>query len=83
MGKLILYHYRGCPFCHRVWDVAEDIGIEIESRDIMRDRDHRSDLMNAMGRATVPVLRTIHEDGRDEWMPESRDIIRHLQQHYP
>ena len=43
--------------------------------------------MNARGRGTVPVLRIVEGEGegdgaRDEWMPESRDIVSWLRREY-
>lgn len=76
---LSLYYYDTCPFCVRVLRSAKHLGVELELRNIIDDRKHRDDLVKARGRGTVPVLRI--EDGeRDEWMPESRDIIRYLEQ---
>ena len=77
-SKLTLYHYVGCPFCDRVWDAAERLGIVLEERNIFEDRTYREELVAARGRATVPVLRIDHEDGRVEWLPESMDIVRYL-----
>ncbi len=53
-----------------------------ELRDIFQDSQHRDDLVKARGRATVPVLRIESPDGEDRWMPESRDIVRYLQETY-
>ena len=78
---LALYHYNGCPYCGWVRDTLSDLGVEAELRNIHQDPQHRRDLMQALGRGTVPVLRIV-EDGRDEWMPESRDIMHWLRQEY-
>jgi DNA segregation ATPase FtsK/SpoIIIE-like protein len=40
--------------------------------------EHLRDLVEARGVKTVPVLRIRHPEGRDEWMPESADIVRYL-----
>ena len=60
----------------------DQLGIDVELRDVMQDSEHRDDLVEARGRATVPVLRIMSLEGEDRWMPESRDIIRYLQQTY-
>ena len=74
---LTLYHYWGCPFCMMVERVIDDLGLEVERLDILRDDQARKDLIAATGRKTVPVLKI--GDGPDaRWMPESRDIIRWL-----
>ena len=77
-----MYHFLGCGFCARVWDVAERLGVELEDRNIHENAAYRDELLDLRGRATVPVLRIEHEDGRVEWMPESRDIVRYLTKHY-
>ena len=78
---LALYMTPYCPFCHRVQRAIERLGIDVELRDIFADSAHRDALVGARGRATVPVLRIATDEG-DRWMPESRDIIRYLDQTY-
>ena len=77
--KLALYHYNGCPFCSMVKSVIDRLGIDVELRDIFEISQHRDDLIEARGRATVPVLRIVSPSGEDRWMPESRDIARYLE----
>jgi len=55
------------------------LGIDVELRDIFENPQHRADLIEARGRATVPVLRITSPDGEDRWMPQSRDILRYLE----
>ena len=58
--------------------MIEALGLEVRMCDV-RDEGHRAALVQARGRATVPVLR-IHREGTDDkWMPESVDIIRYLE----
>ncbi|WP_421725386.1 glutaredoxin family protein [Bauldia sp.] len=78
---LALYMTPTCPFCRLVLNALEDLDVDIELRDIYADRDHRDALIAARGRGTVPVLRITSGD-EDRWMPESRDIIRYLQETY-
>ena len=61
--------------------VITDLGIDVELRDVGRGGPHRAELLAARGRGTVPVLR-IQEGDRDEWMPESHDIIAWLRREY-
>lgn len=79
---LALYYYDGCPYCMRVQRVIDRLGIPVEMRNILRDRNHQDDLIAARGRRTVPVLRITDGDGRDEWMPESTDIVDYLEQRF-
>ena len=78
--SLALYHYIGCGFCMRVMSAIDALGIRVDDRNIHQDPRHRDTLRAATGRTTVPVLHIEYEDGQIEWMPESRDIIRYLQQ---
>jgi len=73
--ELALYAYDGCFYCRRVRQTLDELGIEVELRNVMRDRGHRDDLIQATGRGTVPVLLI---DG--EFMSESSEIIRWLRE---
>lgn len=77
--KLALYHFDGCPFCSMVRSAISELGIDVELRSIFDDSKHRDDLLEARGRATVPVLRITSPDGEERWMPESRDIVHYLE----
>ncbi len=81
-NKLVLYHFDGCPYCSRVRSAIDQLGINVELRDIFQDSQHRDDLVEVRGRATVPVLRITSPDGEERWMPESRDIVSYLQETY-
>jgi glutaredoxin 2 len=76
--SLALYYFDGCPFCDLVQMVLEDLRIDIEYRNIFSDRDHRTALIEARGRQTVPVLAITDAAGNVEWMGESRDIVAWL-----
>ena len=78
--KLALYEFPSCPFCRRVMDAIDALGVEVELRDIQRDSDFRDELQTATGRSTVPVLRIEDGAGDVQWMPESLDIIAYLRE---
>lgn len=75
---LSIYGYPQCPFCRRVLDVVSSLGLEIPLRNTLQDADHRGELVEAMGGATVPVLLIEGEAGDLKWLPESADIVRYL-----
>jgi glutaredoxin len=77
--ELILYYSDTCPYCVLVRSAIKKLGIDIELREIFENAESRNELVQARGRATVPVLRIISPDGEERWMPESRDIVRYLQ----
>lgn len=79
---LALYHIDSCPFCKRVRRVIDELGLDVELRNIYGDQKHLDELREARGRTTVPVLRIMSADGEDRWMPESADIARYLQASY-
>lgn len=71
---LALYAHDGCPYCQRVYRALDALGVEVEMRNTMMDRQHRADLVAATGRGTVPCL---FIDGKP--MYESQEIVRWLQ----
>lgn len=78
---LALYHFEACPYCAMVRRVIAELGAPVELRDIHEHREHWQALVDARGRATVPVLRCTKGDV-DRWMPESRDIAEYLRQRF-
>ena len=60
----------------------EALGAPVELRDIMQEPKWREELTAARGRSTVPVLRCESADGVVRWLPESRDIVRHLRKRF-
>ncbi len=80
--KLAIYSTKWCPFCRRVWSGVDRLRIEAENRDLNKSGEWEQELIQARGRRTVPVLRITDDHGRDEWMPESADIVRWLEKTY-
>ncbi len=81
-SRLALYQFDMCPFCMQVRAAIKGLGAEVEIRDTMREPQHRQELIEGGGRATVPCLRIDHSDGRTEWMYESGDIIDFLDERF-
>ncbi len=79
---LALYKFEGCPFCERVRAAIDDLGLEVEERDVHRSPERARELQEAVGRATVPVLRVATADGSGRWLPESGDIVDFLYAEY-
>lgn len=75
---LSLYHRNFCMFCSRVIGVINQLGIEIDDKNIWTDKQALHELQLATGRSTVPVLRIESADGNVTWMPESNDIVLYL-----
>lgn len=53
-------------------------GIDVPLRDTMRDRGAYDELLRRGGRGMVPCLHIWDDSGNDEWLYESRDIIKRL-----
>lgn len=80
--KLALYYMPTCPYCIRVLRVIERMELDVELRNINKDRTFKDELITARGRATVPVLRIDSPNDKGRWMPESLDIIAYLEKTY-
>ncbi len=76
---LTLYVRDYCMYCNRVLRTADELGINLEVRNIWQEPDFEKELVAATGRTTVPVLKIGQSDGADRWMPESSDIVQYLQ----
>lgn len=73
-----LYYYDACPFCQMVLRSLNNLSVKVELRNILNDPSNRQALIQGGGRSTVPCL-LIENDGEEQWMYESRDIIAFLQ----
>ena len=58
------------------------LGLNIELRDARNDPQWEQELIEQGGKRQVPCLRINNEDGKVEWLYESKDIKRYLQQQY-
>jgi len=80
MSELILYELSGCPYCAKVINTLDELGLEYESREVPRSHSERTEVKEVSGQTGVPVL--IDEEYDVDGMPESDDIVAHLQEHY-
>jgi len=84
-NKFALYHYDSCPFCKVTRWSIDEIGLDIELRNIQLQPKHRTDLQIGGGKTQVPCLRIDDENGGIQWLYESAEIINYLKstQHQP
>lgn len=75
---LTLYILTGCPYCEKVLKVVDELGLEIEKKDVLNN-DLAKELEARSGHRRVPYL---VDAERGVEMPESDDIIAYLKEHY-
>jgi len=80
--KLALYYYETCWFCRRVRKTIASLDLNIELRDIHRDRENRERLVTEGRSGAVPCLRIENDDGSSEWLYESSDICAYLESEF-
>lgn len=74
--KLSLYYSPWCPFCVRVVNALKHMTVKVELLDT-GDRNHLLQLRKGGGKTQVPCL-LINNNGQQQWMYESDDIITYL-----
>lgn len=80
---LQLYQFKACPFCVKVRRAMKRQSLNIETRDAKNNPQYREELLQQGGKIKVPCLRIENENGDIDWMYESNDIIRYLEQQFP
>jgi glutaredoxin len=81
-SNLALYQFYACPFCIITRRALRRLGLNIELRDAQNDPQWQQELIEQGGKRQVPCLRITNEDGKVEWLYESKDIQRYLEQQY-
>ena len=77
-NKFALYHYDSCPFCKITRWSIDELGVDVELRNIQLQQKHCNDLQMGGGKTQVPCLRIEHTNGESQWLYESDDIINYL-----
>lgn len=68
-----------CPFCQRTMQMAENLGVALDLRDVDESEEALAELVERSGKQQVPFL--VDAD-KNVAMPESNDIIEYLREHY-
>jgi glutaredoxin 3 len=76
---LNLYYKESCPFCQRVMEMAENLGVEFELKDIEADDAIAAELVEKGGKRQVPYL---VDTEKDVAMYESGDIVDYIRENY-
>lgn len=79
---LVLYQFLTCPFCIKTRHAIRRLSLTIETRDALHHQPSRQQLQKCGGRLMVPCLRIRREDGSMQWLYESDDIIRYLEERF-
>ncbi|MDO8206811.1 MAG: glutathione S-transferase N-terminal domain-containing protein [Gallionella sp.] len=80
--KLALYHFKTCPFCIKVRHEMARLSLQIALRDAQHDPEHRAGLLHGGGKIQTPCLQVTDQLGNVQWIYESKDIIKYLQQRF-
>jgi glutathione S-transferase len=80
MSSLVLYELDGCPYCAKVTNKLDQLGLEYESRSVPSAHSERTEVEEVSGQTGVPVL--VDEDNGVEGMAESDDIVAYLDRTY-
>ena len=72
-----LYYKPTCPFCQRVLQMAENLNVELELKDISEDETALAELLEKGGKQQVPFL---VDSEKDVSMYESSDIIDYIRE---
>ena len=75
---LALYQFQTCPFCLKVRRVIQRLSLKIEYRDIMKNKEFETELIQQGGQRQAPCLRITKNDGKVQWMYESDEINKYL-----
>lgn len=81
-SNMALYQFKQCPFCVKTRRTVRRLGLNIETRDARNDPRWNQELINEGGKYQVPCLRLLKEDGSQEWIYESNNIISYLEKRF-
>ncbi|GGL52538.1 glutaredoxin family protein [Halocalculus aciditolerans] len=73
---LVLYSLDGCPYCQKVHDALDDLGLDYETRWVEGLHSTRNEVKRVSGQRAVPVL---VDDDRGVTMAESANIVEYVE----
>lgn len=80
MANITLYELPGCPYCAKVIDKLNQLGLEYDSIEVPRSHGDRTEVKDVSGQTGVPVI--IDEEHGIDGMSESDDIVTFLEETY-
>ncbi|MEN8165899.1 MAG: glutaredoxin [Pseudomonadota bacterium] len=79
---LALYQFPYCPYCVKVGRTVRRLQLHIELRDATNNPAHQQALRLEGGKLQTPCLRIEQAGSETQWLYESADIIRYLEQRF-
>ena len=80
--SLILYQYKASPFCVKVRRSMKRLSMPIELKDPKRSINATQELIASAGKRKEPCLKITNDDGKAQWMFESKDIIQYREKQF-
>ncbi|WP_254839836.1 glutaredoxin family protein [Natronomonas marina] len=80
MANITLYELPGCPYCAKVIDKLNELGLEYDSIEVPSDHADRTEVEAVSGQTGVPVI--VDEEHGVDGMNESDDIVAYLEETY-
>jgi len=80
MANITLYELPGCPYCAKVVDKLDELGLEYDSIEVPRSHGERTEVEEVSGQTGVPVI--IDDEHGIDGMAESDDIVDFLEENY-
>lgn len=79
MTKITLYQFETCPYCAKVREKLESMGLEYRKVNVARNREdsQRKEIAEKGGVLTVPVIRI-----DDKWIGDSDKIVAYLEDNF-
>ncbi|MFT4732751.1 MAG: glutaredoxin [Gammaproteobacteria bacterium] len=79
--ELTLYQFFACPFCIKTRRAMYKMNLPIVKRSVSGGSPYRDEMLQGGGKIQSPCLR-IDTAGEVEWLYESSEIIKYLQQRF-
>lgn len=80
MANITLYELPGCPYCAKVVDKLDELGLEYDSIEVPRSHGERTEVEEVSGQTGVPVI--VDDEHGIDGMAESDDIVEFLEKNY-
>lgn len=74
--SITLFALDGCPWCEKVHDALEEVGVEYETKWVEALHSQRNEVRDVSGQRAVPVL---VDDERGVTMAESANILEYVE----